>query len=214
MPRRPPRVALDEPEAEAEVGASAANVSVVLNVAFDNSSGAVGAAEGLTPRPSVDEPEEAPGVDRRGAQGRARRAAAPQSAQPGYTPAAAPASPYPVEGFWDTARRAEAGRAVPDPRVPAHLAPAPRGPVQRDEVLAIPAYAVWVVPGRPDLRGVHLGGEAAWARLSRQLPGGRYVPGSGVHLRRYASTDSALVAYRLEAVGHGAPLPAPVYQHQ
>ena len=80
-------------------------------------------------------------------------------------------------------------------------------------VIAVHAYAVWSVPGRPDLRGVHVGGDAAWRGLSAQLPGGRYVSGTGLRLRRYASTDAALIAYRLEAGTHGAPLPAPVFQH-
>ena len=73
------------------------------------------------------------------------------------------------------------------------------------------AYAVWRHPTRPELRGVHCGGGAAWRALAETLPGGRNSYASGARLRRFADEAEALAGYEREAARHGAPLPAPLF---
>ncbi|CAK0876277.1 unnamed protein product [Prorocentrum cordatum] len=115
----------------------------------------------------------------------------------GGTPCGAGASP---------AKRApEAGAAARRGRAGGSQAPA-RAP--RPESWA---YAVWRHPLRPELRGVHCGGGAAWRELSATLPGGRYTFSSGARLRRYASESAAVEGYEAEAAKHEAPLPAPLF---
>ena len=71
-------------------------------------------------------------------------------------------------------------------------------------------YAVWVVSGRPDLRGVWHGPHPlCWERLAAQLPGRRAV--GGVRLKRAASLEEAFALYAREAARHGAPLPPPLH---
>ncbi|CAK0897043.1 unnamed protein product, partial [Prorocentrum cordatum] len=129
---------------------------------------------------------------------RAGRAAAEAAAAVlGGTPCGAGASP---------AKQApEAGAAARCGRAGGSQAPA-RAP--RPEGWA---YAVWRHSLRPELRGVHCGGGAAWRELAATLPGGRYTFSSGVRLRRCASELAAVAGYEAEAAKHEAPLPAPLF---
>lgn len=113
----------------------------------------------------------------------------------------------------------------PSPRLPAPSAPpaepnvqataeecrgAPRfenGPAQHRG----PHYVVWVVPGRPDLTGVH-SGHSAWANLSRQFPPGGYCYARGYRLRgwnesvvprRRLTQDEAFDLFENERSRHG-----------
>jgi hypothetical protein len=75
------------------------------------------------------------------------------------------------------------------------------------------AYAVWLIPNHPDSRGVHTGGDAAWEHLSQLFPGGDRPHVFGVKLRRFESTEEALVGYAREAANYSAPLPVPTHLH-
>ena len=74
------------------------------------------------------------------------------------------------------------------------------------------AYAVWAIPGAPELRGVHADGLEAWQFLLRHLGGG-YSYRQGHRLRRFESESEAVRAYESEAARHGAPVPAPRFTH-
>ncbi len=88
---------------------------------------------------------------------------------------------------------------------------------QEHEAVRIPegrhAYAVWVIPGHPEARGVHTGGQAAWWHLSRLFPGGARPHVFGVRLRRFENVEEALIGYVKEASHHGAPIPVPTHLH-
>ena len=65
-------------------------------------------------------------------------------------------------------------------------------------------YAVWEIPGRPELAGVWSGPfPAVWHEIQSQLPGGVYGP--GCRLRRAPSLDAAVELYKQEAARHGVP---------
>ena len=59
-------------------------------------------------------------------------------------------------------------------------------------------YAVWYIPGRPELAGVHLGGHRAWVFIESTLPDRRYGD-SGARLRRAESQAEAIALYCQEA---------------
>ena len=67
------------------------------------------------------------------------------------------------------------------------------------------AYAVWVLPGHPELRGVHLGGAQAWLGLQDRLPGRSYSFQSGARLRAFPTPALAIIGYLQEAEARGAP---------
>ena len=67
------------------------------------------------------------------------------------------------------------------------------------------AYAVWALPGHPELRGVHLGGPQAWLGLQALLPGRAYSFQSGTRLRAYPTPALAIIGYLQEAGSRGAP---------
>ena len=67
------------------------------------------------------------------------------------------------------------------------------------------AYAVWALPGHPELRGVHLGGLQAWLGLQDLLPGRAYSFQSGTRLRAYPTPALAIIGYLREAEIRGAP---------
>ena len=67
------------------------------------------------------------------------------------------------------------------------------------------AYAVWALPGHPELRGVHLGGPQAWLGLLDLLPGRAYSFQSGTRLRAYPTPALAIIGYLQEAETRGAP---------
>jgi hypothetical protein len=67
------------------------------------------------------------------------------------------------------------------------------------------AYAVWALPGHPELRGVHAGGALAWRGLTAYLPGGAYTYESGARLRGYATPGAAIDGFLREAGRHGSP---------
>jgi len=67
-------------------------------------------------------------------------------------------------------------------------------------------YAVWKIPGRPELTGVYRCAEPnAWAKLEALLPGGWYI-GSGARLRRGGSLEDVLEIYRQGAAQHRVAL--------
>eukprot|EP00972_Heterocapsa_arctica_P007953 1161053-Heterocapsa_arctica.AAC.1 len=72
-------------------------------------------------------------------------------------------------------------RRAADPGGPSAGAPSP----EPDNLLSVHAYTVWAYPAWPSLRGVHTGGRAAWAALSRTFPSGSYgdLVDAGLHLR-------------------------------
>ncbi len=73
-------------------------------------------------------------------------------------------------------------------------------------------YAVWLVPGRPDLRGVcEARGIDGWRALEALLPNGAYRD-SGSRLHRFTTRELALEAYAQEAERNHCPLPARVYR--
>ena len=79
--------------------------------------------------------------------------------------------------------------APSSPAAAAVAAPAPQAfpwPVTEAEG-RLRAYAVWVIPGHPELRGVHVGGTRAWQGILPALPGGFYSYRSGTRLRAYES---------------------------
>lgn len=57
------------------------------------------------------------------------------------------------------------------------------------------AYAVWALPGHPELRGVQLGGPQAWLGLLDLLPGRAYSFQSGTRLRAYPTPALAIIGY-------------------
>ena len=67
------------------------------------------------------------------------------------------------------------------------------------------AYAVWVLPGHPELRGVHLGGPQAWRGLQDRLPGRSYSSQTGTRLRAFPTAALAIIGYLQEAEAQGAP---------
>ena len=67
------------------------------------------------------------------------------------------------------------------------------------------AYAVWALPGHPELRGVHLGGAQAWRGLQDRLPGRSYSSQSGTRLRAFPTPALAIIGYLQEAETRGAP---------
>ena len=77
-----------------------------------------------------------------------------------------PRAPRRRPGLVETAPR---GGDVP---VPAPPRPEPIGP----------HYVVWVVPGHPDMAGIH-SGPGAWRAIEAQLPGRRYHYHTGCRLR-------------------------------
>ena len=127
----------------------------------------------------------------------------PAAGSPGPEPSPATESAAPAGGESATATSGS----------PVGAAVAPRGSArgrQRSEAGDIRFYAVWVVPRRPQVRGVWHGPHPlCWERLTAQLPGGR--PVGGVRLRRASSLEEALELYASEADRYGAPLPAPLH---
>ena len=98
----------------------------------------------------------------------------------------------------------------------AHPLPIVQGPFYRDgeEIANLGLtdrifYVVWVIPGRPDLQGIHYGGNA-WPGLQERFPGRRYSYPEGIRLRsRVAGPTSprmtwneAVVAFFREVDGH------------
>ena len=67
------------------------------------------------------------------------------------------------------------------------------------------AYAVWALPGHPELRGVHLGGPQAWRGLQDRLPGRSYSSQTGTRLRAFPTAALAIIGYLQEAEAQGAP---------
>ena len=67
------------------------------------------------------------------------------------------------------------------------------------------AYAVWSLPGHPELRGVHLGGAQAWRGIQDRLPGRAYSSQTGMRLRAYSTPALAIIGYLQEAEARGAP---------
>jgi hypothetical protein len=69
-------------------------------------------------------------------------------------------------------------------------------------------YAVWVIPGSASaaLSGCWFGpASCTWTVLSTALPGQRYIPNRGIHLRRVRNPetlDHAVEIYRAEASRH------------
>ena len=127
-------------------------------------------------------------------------AAAGVAAALGLTPCGAGAAP---------AKKAPAAGAASSVARQGPIAGKPARP--RDPSAEAWAYAVWRHPSRPELRGVHCGGGAAWKALAPTLPGRRYCFAAGTRLRRFPSEREALEGYEAEAAAHGAPLPAPVF---
>jgi len=93
-------------------------------------------------------------------------------------------------------------RGVPQSAAPAvTLAAGPLTPAEG----SLRAYAVWALPGHPELRGVHAGGALAWHGLVALLPGNAYSFESGVRLRGYATPGAAVDGFLSEAARHGCP---------
>ena len=67
------------------------------------------------------------------------------------------------------------------------------------------AYAVWVIPGAPEMRGIWLGGSRAWSRLLKHLPHHRYCYSDGTRLVRVDNSEDALNTYAQEQLLHQAP---------
>ena len=104
-------------------------------------------------------------------------------------------------------RRPPATPALAAPAAATTVDPAPQAfpwPVTAAEG-RLRAYAVWVIPGHPELRGVHVVGTLAWQGLLPALPGGFYSYRSGTRLRAYESPALAVIGYLQEIEKHNAP---------
>ena len=73
-------------------------------------------------------------------------------------------------------------------------------------------YAIWHVPGRPNLHGVVRATEPnAWKKVEEWLPDGRYA-NSGSKLQRFQSYEAAVQGYRRECKRWGVPWTPAVHE--
>ncbi len=63
-------------------------------------------------------------------------------------------------------------------------------------------YVIWVVPGHPELTGIHVGGRDLWGRIIEQLPGHCYSYRAGMRLRRADSVEEGRRLFSAEAARH------------
>ena len=67
-------------------------------------------------------------------------------------------------------------------------------------------YAVWHLPGRPEVTGVLAAREPdAWDRVKLLLPGEVYQARDGTRLRRFGGLQAAIDGYNAERDKHGCP---------
>ena len=123
--------------------------------------------------------------------------------------AAAPEPPGAVGGHSSSTASASAtAGASPGTRPAAPGMPSAGGP----SPVFGHGYAVWHIPGRPELVGVHMGGHRAWQFIESTLPNRRYGA-SGARLRRAESQVQAIALYRGEARAHRVRLEPAVSLH-
>ena len=117
-----------------------------------------------------------------------------------------------AEQLAEALRRSLVLESEPEPTlVPAAL-PAPEQPTAEPAptgvLVDIRHYAVWVLPGNPQGRGIWSGPHPdCWDSILVLCPGGRY--GGAARLRRFATLEAARAGYEAEASRHRSPLPSP-----
>ena len=195
------------PAEEAEQLAEALRCSLTLGEPASEVEEAEQLARALRRSLVEGEPGEEPSEVPRAAEAQ-RRPATPEAERPAAEAPARPAAPAaerPADGQpGGSSNTQEAPRRFPATAAQRYAAEMPR------EGQGFRFYAVWLVPGRPDARGVWWGEHPrCWRDLAACLPGGRYGP--GVHLRGFSSWEAASAAYAAEAVQRGAPLPHPLH---
>ena len=203
--RRTPGVARSDSEEEFDLAAA---LAASLSLEEPSASSASGTASSTAPPQPAEQPQQPPAQHPPTSE--AEKPVREPEAEPGRSSGptvhvynfyiGAGSQPSPCTAGAAPAPASCEGCSAADP--PADNTPAP---------LLGKAYAVWVHPLRPDLRGVHCGGGAAFGPLVATFPNGQYSYSSGTRFRSYPSEREAIAGYLNEAARHGAPTPPPLF---